>query len=60
MHDPEKDAFYQNFGKYLNENNIQLIYKELEDASYAVERNANQKILFTDMTLKMGLFLRSQ
>jgi len=60
LHDPEKDAFYQNFGKYLNENNIQLIYKELEEASYAVERNANQKILFTDMTLKMGMFLRSQ
>ena len=59
-HDPEKDAFYQNFGKYLNNNNIQLICAELEQAAYAVERNANQKILFTDMTLKMGMFLRTQ
>jgi len=57
-HDSEQIDFYNNFGKYLNEVNIQLIRKELEDALYAIERNANQKILFTDVSMKIGTFLR--
>jgi DNA polymerase III subunit delta' len=58
QHDPQLETFYANFGKYLNESNIQLICKELEDAIYAVERNANQRILFTDVSLKIGGFLK--
>ena len=58
MHDSEQKEFYGNFGKYLNDNNIHLLYKEFEDAVYAVERNANQKILFTDVSLKISNYLR--
>lgn len=58
LHDSSEISFYQNFGKYINSQNIQLIYKELDQALYAVERNANQRILFTDVSLKIGNYLR--
>ncbi len=58
IHDSSETSFYRNFGKYLNQNNIYLIRKELEDALFAVERNANQRILFTDVSMKIGNYLR--
>ncbi len=58
MHDSEHEPFYSNFGKYLHEGNISRIYSELEDALFAVERNANQTVLFTDTSMKIGMFLK--
>jgi DNA polymerase III subunit delta' len=59
-HSSEHDSFYKNFGKYLHETNTQLIRKELELTYYAIERNANHKILFTDTSLKIGNLLKLQ
>jgi DNA polymerase III subunit delta' len=58
LYDPTQEEFYENFGKYLNGSNILLISKELESALYAVERNANQRMLMTDVSMKIGNYLR--
>jgi DNA polymerase III subunit delta' len=58
FHDPEQQGFYENFGKYLHSGNIGKIREELEKAVYAIERNGNQRFIFTDTSLKIGNFLR--
>jgi DNA polymerase-3 subunit delta' len=58
LYDSENNDFYGNFGKYLHSGNIGLITKELEDALFAVERNANQRILYTDVSMRIGYYLR--
>lgn len=58
LYDSENNDFYGNFGKYLHSGNIGLITKELENALFAIERNANQRILFTDVSMKIGNYLR--
>ncbi len=57
-HDSEQSNFYQNFGKYLRPKNADLIYTELNKGVHLIERNANPKILFTDISLKIGTFLK--
>ncbi len=58
LYDSVNTDFYTNFGKYLHAGNIVLITKELESALFAIERNANQRILFTDVSMKIGSHLR--
>ena len=57
-YDSEQSNFYQNFGKYLHPKNSDLIYTELNKGVHLIERNANPKILFTDISLKIGTFLK--
>ncbi|TRZ46046.1 ATP-binding protein [Robertkochia solimangrovi] len=45
------------FAPFVHGNNIQAIFKELEDASYHIQRNANAKIVFTDLSIKLTRFL---
>jgi len=56
--DTEQASFYKNFGKYIHIENAQLIYSELNEAALMIERNANPKMLFTDISLKIGQYLR--
>ena len=46
----QEQEFVQNFSKLLNERNADGIRQELETAHLHVERNANPKILFTDLS----------
>lgn len=54
----QEQEFVQNFSKLLNENNADGIRRELETAHLHVERNANPKILFTDLSYRMMGLLR--
>jgi len=60
FHDPEQQGFYQNFGKSLNSKNIEKIWEELEKAGHAIERNGNQRFIFTDTSLKIGNYLKER
>ena len=55
--DDEKN-FAANFSKFVTDNNINHIYKLLNDTYYGITRNANKKILWTNTLIKFGIFLR--
>jgi DNA polymerase-3 subunit delta' len=56
--EPEKIDFYEKFGKYMNETNIQPIFEEINTTIFHLERNGNPKMLFTVLSLKIGQFLK--
>ena len=55
----QEQEFVQNFSKLLNEANADGIRRELETAHYHIERNANPKILFSDLSYRMMGLLRT-
>lgn len=46
------------FYPYINSKNVFLITDELNKSVYQVERNVNPNILFTDLSLKIGKYLK--
>jgi DNA polymerase III subunit delta' len=50
-------ALYQNFFPFVNVNNASAIEDELNKAYYHLERNANTKILFADLSFKMAALI---
>lgn len=50
---------FEKFAEFINGNNIQPIFKALEKASYHVERNANGKIIFTDLSLQLTRYIHA-
>jgi len=46
------------FYPYINAKNVFLISDELNKSVYQVERNVNSNILFTDLSLKIGKYLK--
>ena len=54
----QEQEFVQNFSKLLNERNADGIRRELEAAHGHIERNANPKVLFMDMSYRMMGLLR--
>lgn len=56
----EKDkAFYEKFSTTLNPDKIERMASLLNEASYHLERNAHVKLLFLDVSFKMGAIFRS-
>ena len=53
----EEANFLKNFYPYINPENIENVFKELNNAIFHIERNANSNILFMDLSLKMHQFL---
>jgi DNA polymerase-3 subunit delta' len=53
----EDYARFKNVAPFINKANGQTIFEELNTALYHIERNANPKILFTDLSLKIGSLL---
>ncbi|MCD4731611.1 MAG: DNA polymerase III subunit delta [Bacteroidales bacterium] len=47
------------FYPYIHSKNIHPITEELEKSIYHIERNANPNILFFDLSLKIGRYLKS-
>jgi DNA polymerase III subunit delta' len=43
----------EKFAPFITGNNIQEIFKELNDAIYHIERNGNAKIILTDLSIKL-------
>lgn len=53
-YEPKNAGFkLENFAPFIHGNNIQEIQQELEEAVFHVGRNANPKILFTDLSIKL-------
>nr|MBC7612496.1 hypothetical protein [Pseudopedobacter sp.] len=59
IHLPEKELeFISKFSQILNLAKAEAISEELEKAHYHIERNANPKILFLDVSLKLVKILK--
>ena len=54
----KESKFISNFAPFIHEENSVLIIDVFEDALRAVDRNANAKILFFDLSLQMIKFLK--
>ncbi|WP_321295175.1 DNA polymerase III subunit [Marinifilum fragile] len=54
----EEMNFSQRFSPYINEDNVWMISDELSKAYTDIERNANAKIVFLDLGLKLVKLLR--
>lgn len=48
---------WQKFAPYIHGANIEDILEELSEASYHIERNANAKIVFLDVSIKITRYL---
>ncbi|MDQ3393079.1 MAG: DNA polymerase III subunit delta [Bacteroidota bacterium] len=55
----EELEFTKNFSKALSPDKIEMISELFNKSFYYLERNANAKILFLDLSLKIARFLRS-
>ena len=54
----QEQEFVVNFSKLLTERNVEGLRRELETAHTHIERNANPKVLFTDLSYRMMGLLR--
>lgn len=50
----------EKFAPFVHGNNIEQIYKELEEAIFHIERNGNAKIIFTDLSIKLTRLLHTK
>lgn len=57
---PDEKTFVTNFGKALSVGKIELVTQELNKSSYHLDRNANAKILFMDLSLTIGQIMTSK
>jgi DNA polymerase-3 subunit delta' len=54
----EEKQFLLNLSRFVSPNNIQEIYSALNLATAHLEQNGNQKIIFSDLSIKIGQLLR--
>lgn len=54
----EEADFLSNFGKYIGGNNIAYMLEETDQTMYYLERNANAKLAFFNLSMKMKTFLK--
>ncbi|NMH28424.1 DNA polymerase III subunit [Flavobacterium silvaticum] len=60
-YEPKVEKFrLENFATYVNDKNIADIFRELSDAMYHIERNANAKIVLTDLSIKLTRLIHKQ
>lgn len=55
----EEDAFLTNFARFITGNNIQDFMESFDDGYYHLERNANAKILFTNLCFKVMRYIHA-
>ena len=48
---------WESFSKFIHGANIQAIIEEISDADYNLERNANAKIVWTDLGIKLSRYI---
>lgn len=53
----EEDQFLQNFARFITGNNITDFMEHFNDAYYHIDRNANPRILFTELCFKVMRFI---
>ena len=55
----EEAEFLKNFARFINGNNIQDFTQEFSQAHYNLERNANPKIVFTELCFQVMRFIHA-
>ncbi len=50
----------EKFAPFVHGNNIKEVYDELQDAIYHIERNANAKVVLTDLSIKLTRLLHKK
>ncbi|AMJ66956.1 DNA polymerase III subunit [Hymenobacter sp. PAMC 26628] len=55
----EEQQFVASFAKFVTPRNADALTKELTDAHYHIERNANPRMVFVDSSLRLGGQLRA-
>jgi DNA polymerase III subunit delta' len=58
--DESNYAGFERFSKMISEKNIEAFTKEVNEACFHIERNANAKILFLDLSFKIQRILKMQ
>jgi DNA polymerase-3 subunit delta' len=53
----EEAEFLKNFAKFIHGKNVQAFMKSLNDMYYHLERNANSKIVFTQLTFQVMRYI---
>jgi DNA polymerase-3 subunit delta' len=53
----EEEEFLTRFAKFVSGNNLNDFMETFNDAHYHIERNANTKLLFTDLSFKVMRFI---
>ena len=56
----DKSFSLEKFSKFIDAQNIEKICNEIESAIYHIERNANGKIVFTDLSIKLTRLLHQK
>lgn len=56
--DGEEHKFASDFAPFIHQKNAEIIINEINDAVFHVERNANARILFLDLSLKMAELIK--
>lgn len=54
----EERSFLDKFARFINNKNIYELMDEFNSAYYQIGRNANAKILFTDLTIKLTKLIK--
>ncbi len=54
----EEKEFLKKFARFINNQNITLLSDEFNEAYYHLERNANPKILFTDLVIRLTKMIK--
>jgi DNA polymerase-3 subunit delta' len=54
----KEQEMVKGFAQFVHEQNINLFYREFNDAIYHIERNVNGNVLYLDMSLKFMRYLR--
>ena len=54
----EEAAFLDKFARFINNQNIAELMTEFNEAHYHLERNANAKILFSDVSIKLTKLIK--
>ena len=52
--------FVRNFSKVMDLDKIERIFKEMEQSGYYLERNANAKVIFMDLSISIGKILKQK
>jgi DNA polymerase III subunit delta' len=52
--------FVERIGKVVNGNSLEFITKEMSETHYYLERNANAKILFLDLSLRIASVIKAK
>ena len=54
----DEEAFGKNFSRFVNDNNVEAIMKELEIAENDITQNVSCKMVFFDLSLKLIMLLK--